>query len=44
VPKSVDISEACLSFVSACLQNDVKKRIGWKEMHKHPFLQNEESK
>ena len=38
IPKTVQLSLQGVSFMQACLQYDVNKRISWKNLCDHPYI------
>lgn len=39
IPKTIRLSLEGLTFLESCLQFDVQKRIDWKDLEKHPYIQ-----
>jgi hypothetical protein len=40
IPSSIKVSEDCVDFFNKCLRMDSKKRMDFKGLLQHPFLQN----
>ena len=40
IPKNIEVSADCLNFIEKCLKSDQMKRLNFKELLAHPFLNN----
>ena len=41
IPKDMDFSLECISFVASCLKSDSNKRLDWQQLQDHQFLSTE---